>query len=636
MKKYIRHLCIKILQLIYIFPFIISCEFQPGEIPDSHVEKPSQTPPAITLDITPETEVLWVNESVVIRYHANVMPRKLQKVVFAVDGTLVYDQAWNMEGTLEMMLDISPYADGMHTLTITFYTNSNSGSIADKTGNEGYQYTLEWPLLIDRDPGHALSLQVSPVDEGVRLLWEEFNHPAFKNYTITKHSDSFIESKTLAIITDPLATDFIDTTYLEGEKASYTIGLNAPYGTSKTYSELPEPPIIEQTGPFSINVSWRKTRNPKILDYYFIYNQNNSSVPSKNLVVREADSTSKTLDNIYFGTTYKFILQYIPKNYTYGVPSSWIDGAEKSFTPGEPMDAHEVSRSIPGTNDIFLIKGSQVNKYNMETGQSTPFLSVHFDNSWVVNVSPDGSHYGYSSYNEFIVRNSSTNEILYTLSDTVYDAYRLTMYTLSSNNRVLLAYEDGKMIIFDLTTRKQVAKTNFGSFVYAKISPDGNHVIARDYNYNTTQIYYEIADTSFVEISRIQDGSALQRYATFSPDNRLYLFYTGRVEIRNVQDFSIINQYELPTGYTEAWDFDSNQLLATDYSNKRAYVMDINSGGNKKMVLLGSDGFNNLKNNYLTSGIGRKLKLDFTFDQQSAGYHEQKSVRLPLPEKMLK
>jgi len=636
MKNYIRHLCIKILQLIYIFPFIISCEFEPGEIPDSHKEKPSETPPAITLDITPETEILWVNESVVIKYHANVTPRKLLKVEFAVDGTLVYEREWDLQGTLEMTLDISPYADGMHKLTMTFTTNSNSGSIADKTGNEGYLYTLEWPLLIDRDPGHALTLQILPVDEGVRLQWEEFNHPAFKNYTITKYSDSYIQSKTLAVITDPIATDFIDTTYLEGEKASYIIGLNEPYGTSKTYSEIPEPPTIDQTGPFSINFSWMKTRNPKMLDYYLIYNQNSNSVPTKNLFVHDADSTSKSLDNVYFGTTYKFILQYIPKNYTYGVPSYRINGAEKSFTLGEPMETHEVSRSIPGTNDIFLIKGNQVNKYNMETGQSTPFLNVHFDNSWVINVSPDGSKYGYSSYNEFIVRSTSTNEILYTLSDTVYDAYRLTMYTLSSNNRVLAAYEDGKMIIFDLATRKQVAKTNFGSFVYAKISPDGNHVIARDYNYNTTQIYYEIADTSFVEIARSQDGSALQRYVTFSPDNRLYLFYTGRVEIRDVQDFSIINQYELPEGYIEAWDFDSDQLLATDYYNHRTYVMDINSGGNKKMILLGSDGFNNLKNNYLTSGIGRKLKLDFTFDQKAAGYNEHKSLKPPLPEKMLK
>lgn len=636
MKNYTKPLCIKILQLIYIFPFIISCEFEPGEIPDSNIEKPSQIPPQITLDITPETDTLWLNESVVIRYHATVMPRKLLQVECMVDGTHVYERTWDLQGTVEMTLDISPYTDGMHTLTMTFITNSNSGSIADKTGNEGYQYKLEWPLLIDRNRGHALTLQILPVDKGVRLEWEEFNHPAFRNYTITKYSDSYFQTKTLAVFTNPFTTDFIDTTYLEGEKAHYTIGLNEPYGTVKDYSEIPEPPSIEQTGPFSINLSWKKTRNPKMLDYYLIYNQYSYSVPTKNLFVHDADSTSRTLDNIYFGIIYNFVFQYIPKNYTIEVPSAWINWAEKSFALGDPMEAHEVSRSIPGTHDIFLINGNQVYKYNMETGQSIPFLNVHFDIHWAINVSPDGSQYGYSSYNEFIVRSTSTNEILYTISDTVFDADRLSIYTLSSNNRMLAGYEDGKMIIFDLTTGKQIAKSDYGAFVYAKISPDGNHVMVRDYANNTSQVYYEIADTSFVEIARTQDGSALQRYLTFSPDNRLYLFYTGRVEIRNSQDFSIINQYEVPEGYIEAWDFDAGQLLATDNNNYRAYVMDINSGDNKKTILLSHGGFYNLKTNYLITGIGRKMDLDFAFDQQSGGYLEHKSMKQPLPEKMLK
>lgn len=635
MKNYAKPLCIKILQLISVFLLLLSCEFEPRDVPDSHKEKPSQTPPDITLDITPETEILWVNESVVIRYHANVTPRELQKVEFAVDGKLVYEREWNMEGTLEMVLDISPYTDGMHTLTMTFLTNSNSGSIADKTGNEGYQYTLEWPLLIDRDPGHSLTLQISPADKGVSLQWEEFNHPSFKNYTITKFSETYFQTKTLAVITDPFATEFIDTTYLEGENATYTIGLNEPYGTSINYSEMPEPPTIEQIGPFSINLSWKKTRNPGMLDYYLIYNDS-YSVFGKTLYVHDADSTSKTLDNIYFAHTYRFVFQYIPKNNTNGVPSSWINRAEKSFALGDSMETHEISRSIQGTNYFLLFKSNRVNKYNIETGESTPFLNVPFDTQWGISVSPDGLQYGYSSYNEFIVRSTSTNEILYTISDTVFDADRLNMFTLSSNNRVLAAYGDGKLIIFDLITGKQVARTNFGSYVYAKISPDGNHVMARDYIYNTSQVYYEIADTSFAEISRSQDDEASQRIFTFSPDNRLFLFYKGRVEIRNIQDFSIINQYQLPEGIIEAWDFDGNQLLATDNINSRAYLMDINSGENKKTILLGSDGYINLKNNYLTTGVGRKLKLDFTFDQQSAGYYEHKSFKQPLTEKILK
>jgi hypothetical protein len=45
MRSNTNHLYIKLLHWIYIFAFIISCEFEPREIHDSHIEKPSQIPP---------------------------------------------------------------------------------------------------------------------------------------------------------------------------------------------------------------------------------------------------------------------------------------------------------------------------------------------------------------------------------------------------------------------------------------------------------------------------------------------------------------------------------------------------------------------------------------------------------------
>jgi len=623
--------------ILPFFALILSCEFEPGEVPESHIQKPSVIPPTITLDITPDTDTLWVNESVIIRYHAITIPRNLILVAFAVDDSVIYQRSWDLQGPIEMTLEIAPYEDGLHTLYMTYITNSNSGSIADKTGNEGYMYVLEWPLVIDRTTEHRLKIfPIVPVNNGVLLEWEGFIHPAFNNYTITKYSDSYHQSKTLAIITDPGITHFIDSTYLEGEKAHYTVGLNWQFGSQSDYSEMPEPPDVSQTGPFSVKISWKKTRNPAMLGYYLLYANQLYPLPIEDIVVTDADSTSRELNNISFGRDYIFSIQYIPKAYTYSVPTNWINYAEKSFALGDSMESHDISRGIPGGNDILLIKGNQVNNYNIVTGESMPFLNVDFDIAWAINVTPDGNHFGYSSHEEFILRNITTNDIVYTVQYPAFSSYRLVMYTLSSNFRMLAGYEDGRMIIYDLPTGQVEAEFNYGSRVYAKISPDGNHVMMRDYNNPTNQIYFEVVDSTFVEIANTQENNALQRSFTFSPDNRLFLFYTGRVEIRNALDYSIINQYDLPAGYIDAWDFDNNQILAYDYYTNTGYVMDINTGMLMKTIKMYSGEFINLKSNFVTTGLGRKLNLDFISGQRASGMHKHKILTQPISKMMLK
>ena len=597
---------------ILVFSFLLlSCEFEPGSVPDSNISRPSETAPPFVLDITPQTDTLKVFGPVTIRYNARVSPRKVNWVQFAVDGVVVYERNYQLEGTVEMLLDIGPYADGLHELTLTFVTNTNSGSMADIIGSEGYVYTLEWPLFIDRTPGRLLKiLSTMPVDRGVELIWETFNHPAFVNYTITKSSDSFFENTTLAVLGDPNINTFVDTTYLEGERATYTIGLNEAYGTYVKYTENPVPPEIEQTGPSSINISWTKTRNPGILDYYYLYIENEYPVIHGNMMNHHPDSISRTLDNISFGKNYKFNLQYIPKNYTNSLPTNWINKGVKLFSLGDSMEVHDVSRSVPGTDILLLVRGNQVYNYNIATGVSTPVLNVDFDISWSVNVSPTGDYFGYSANNEFIVRNTVTNEIISTLSEPVYDAANLFIYTLSANNRLLVAHQDGRLILYDLSARKRIAETNLGKMVYTKLAPDGNHVMVRDYETPTNQIYFEIVDSSFVEIGRLQEPqNALQRYFTYSPDNRLFLFYTGRVEIRNVHDFSLINQYDLPAGTVDGWDFDKNHLLVQDYSNDNGFFLDINTGEVLLRMNVEGGGFLNLKNGFITSGIGRKMSI---------------------------
>jgi len=624
---------IRVFKFAVILLTVYSCEFEPFRIPENNIATPPETGPPIIIELTPETDTLKLAGPAIIRYYVKADPLKIYRVLFLVDDITVLQQEYNPTLPLEITLETRDYAEGLHVLSIVFFASTNSGSIADKIGAEGYAYTLNWPMVIDRTPVHNLAfISFDPVQNGVRVVWEKFNHAAFVNYTLSKFSDTYIRNVVLTVITDMNQNSFLDTTYLEGEKAMYSIGLNQPYGTYMQYSEYPKPPAIEQTGPSSVNVTWERTRNPGMLDYYSLYLENEYPVNHEKYEIHSPDTNSKRIDDISFGKINRFILKYVPRENDEYFNIDWINYSASEFMLGDSMPSHDVSRSVPGTDLLMLVKGSSIFRYDVETGLSTPVLQTPFDIPWSVNVAPSGNFFGYSSHGEFIVHNTTTLDTLFRLTSPEFPDNLLFIYTLSENNRLLASYYDGRLIAFDLETGAKIAEKQFLSgTLYAKLSPDGNFVMVRDYELPTTQLFYQIVDSVFVEIASLEEPeNALGRYFTFSPDNKLYLFYRGRVEIRNALDFSMINQYSLPEGYVIAWDFEQKTLLVQQYETDDAFLIDIDQGDILLSMKITNASFINMKNGVITSGLGRRLNIN-TLSQKTISSALKRASQVNIP-----
>ena len=596
------------LEATFVF---ISCEYEPRETPLTKLVKPSSVAPPITIELNPQTDTLWVYERVKVHYSFNAGPRKVHMVIFCIDGVEFDRQEYSPLETYEVNINGQSYGEGLHDFTIYVITSTNSGSLADILKTEGYLYEINWPLVIDRTPpGKMAILSADSVMKGVRLRWEPFVHAAFENYRIQKYSDLTGGGSILADIRDRRQDSFIDTTYIEGETATYSIYLNDYESNYTYYKETPSPPRIVQTGDFSVEMSWNPTRMPGNLAYYYVYLNNIEFPLAEYNKIFSPLMNSRSFEEVAFGMLYNFQLKYVPKSMTNTNNLASIRPLTSNFYSGSPMPSHDYSRDIPGQLKMILIAGKKLAIYDLVSGSNIDSLYANFVPGYPVIVSPEGELYGYSSDDEFFVRSTIDNSLVYHLSSPEYKGDQILMFSLTSN-KLLVSYNTGIIRIYNLESGKMIIETSLlPGTIYAKFSPDGNHVMVKNLETNGIFAYFKIEGSVISEMVRMNETrNPFTSYFTFSPDNKLYLYFPGRLEVRNPDDFSLINEFSLVVGSFEAFDFDDQKLFICSNESEEGYLIDLTSGMVTNILWVENLYFTNFKNNILISGVGRKLVL---------------------------
>ncbi len=599
--------------VFYVFLFcsnlFYSCEFQPWAIPETKVERPSEIAPMITAEITPDTDTLKLYQPTTIKYRFAASPRKVVWVEFNFDGTDLFRRDYITSEPMEIDFNPGAYNEGLHTLTISVFTSSNSGSIADKVGAEGYLYQLQWPVIIDRTPLKALEVySADSVAGGVRIVWEKFNHASFEYYKLVKHSYTTNQSTDLAVITSPHQNYFTDDSYLEGEEAIYRVWLGGHPGNSMGYLRLPIPPLVTPVDVFSAKVEWQKPINIDLLDYYYFHTKSEDFVIREENKIYEKNVTSKIFNNLSFGQEYNFAIKYVPVSSSPGFNFYGIHKAETSYFVGDRMPEHHVSRAVGGKNEIFLANYQKLYHFNLSTKTAIDSLLINFDKRWSFDVSFDGKYFGYSENGEFVLRKTEGLEFVNKVSKPVYtgNSDNLYLFTISNNKKLLSVQGDGLLQLINLESGEQIAeeKLAYGRS-YSKISPDGNFALAKKSGDSYFQ-YYKLTDTGFTEVAVVDDLEIdYYDYFVFGSENQIYLFSDGLVQIREGENFNIINELALPQGYIDAIDVYNEQLLLIDGGIGK--IISTNSGDILSSFNIAPSGFNSIHNNYITSEHGSFL-----------------------------
>ena len=132
-------ICVNVILLIAL---AISCDYKPsGE--DFH-EITIPTPQIDTVRLTPNVDTLRMAGNIHLLFD---LPEEVTVYAFSiklyVDTNLISQYyGWPIDANF----DTSPFSDGYHKLEIQVISNSGSQSLADRTGNETFEYRKSWVL----------------------------------------------------------------------------------------------------------------------------------------------------------------------------------------------------------------------------------------------------------------------------------------------------------------------------------------------------------------------------------------------------------------------------------------------------------------------------------------------------------
>lgn len=600
-----------LLVCLFWLPFFYACEFEPGDLVYTNVEKPSDQAPMISVDLTPETDTLRLAEPVTIKYKFDASPRDIHWIEFSFDDVVLFQRDYQQDNSLEMNLNPRIYREGLHHLTIKVFTSTNSGSIADKMEAEGYLYQMEWPVLIDFAPLKMLKiLEVKNQAGGALIKWEKFSHAAFKNYTLEKIPFFENITRNIAVITNRYNTEFFDSEYLEGEKVYYRIYLNGLPGEGVYYSRPPGLIVSRWTSGFSANVSWEPTQNPSRLDYYRIFlNDWNSSQSEKHIRVEEKREI--TYEKLSLGSNIQVNLQNVPKTTTSNYSFDGLLRSSAQIAIGDPIPAHEIAKKVFGTNCTLLNNGNKLILFDHETRQRVDSLDFGNVQLRAYRISPDG-------------------KIVYTLTGNIFQAWELPGFdkqrsidlmqvdsklselfdiSVSSDSKILFTVSNERIVVYDFANDKVLLAPD-QIFGWSKISPDGKRFVAR---YTKGSAFYRLFDIgpndAVLKGEVVFSGESWGNYFFFSnPEaDQIIICHDNEIQVRKLSDFELLNKLNGSSwGYAD-YDPESNLLIWGGLSNE-CYIYKLPSGEITEKVYL-SKGLVILHRNFLIGRNGRQLDL---------------------------
>jgi hypothetical protein len=217
--------CIHKTSYLILLLFMVSCEFQPSGIPLTHVEKPSNNAPTLLIEVTPDMDTLKLAGDVWTEYKIHSAEAEIRWIKISFDDTEVYSGDYNSSYLPRVPVVAGNYTEGLHFITIQTFTSSNTESIADKSGAEGFLYEAVWPVIIAHNVSPVLNIKsLVYTNPGVEVVWDKYDYYGFQSYQFSK--GTVIDgNKVEKQFTNSKQTNYTDYSYIEGEYAWYSVSL---------------------------------------------------------------------------------------------------------------------------------------------------------------------------------------------------------------------------------------------------------------------------------------------------------------------------------------------------------------------------------------------------------------------------
>jgi hypothetical protein len=614
---------------------LAACEFEPSEIPETLVTPPGDKAPLLLIEVKPDMDTLKLATDVWAEFIITSPEAEIHWIKISFDGDLVYDALYNTHTMPRVPIVISRYSEGLHIFSIKVFAASNSGSIADKVGGEGFLYEAHWPVLIRHNIDRSIQInQIQYFNSAAWVIWEKYDYHDFYSYTLNKSTLSNA-NKAQYHITNPHLTLIRDTTYIEGEYAFYSVSLNSEWAFNSTDFYVPiKAPDISLTPDNKMVVRWNRTTNPKRLGYYHIaYKLPDYSVNQE--FIKDSPDDTVTLVNTSpgFGNFYEFQVRYVPKDYSGPYINYSSVGGITHFSVGNPMPEFENAYRIGDSENILLYNKGWFYKYNFINQTLTDSLQVtDLASPASIRISPNGLLFSYFTLSDFVMQHTSDwSQVNRFYTPVIHFGTPRFMDVSISDQYHLVVVEHGSVLtITDVRAGRELARRvgKPGEVIHrAVINSQGDKIL---YDYLVNNEY-----KNYLQLTGF-DGAALTdigRTAAATPganydviqfgfrDDKVFMLkntwaYNYRWEERNAADFSLIYGFDLPDSFVPvAIDFREKQLVARyglygSFDNSYSLLFDFGKGTSHKIrpIIKGKKFV--LANQTLANGSGRYLTLN--------------------------
>lgn len=453
----------------YLFPvflillfFTLSCEYN---LKDEYYKDTKRVDSAnIQILLDPQANVYFLAGINLYNFEVLTSGLTLYQVKVYVDTTEI--QVSPLEELNYFTLDCRNYTNGSHTLTVEVITNSNSGSLADLVGAEGFIYSYSWQLIVDSSPPSAV--QISKIyDAGgiLKIEWSRYNQPNFWKYEILKSAPNIVGTLTttsLAYIEDPAQNFFYDSSFVGGTADYFVRVLTPMYQVSTsnilTFNDGLPDFKVEWIKDNNVKISWNRCNYDAAFSSYTIKAGN-----SDQLTINNINQTSVMADYGILGKkiNYNLRVNSIRSNITGRVYPTVIHEIGIPFMKFDQILKNSVN------NDILVANKNKLYRYNTVSGHTE-------DSTTVSNNNPV---YIYSPADDVLLLDSPRSKI----DPVTFAVTPLSWLNFSSDNLSLSSYgladAGSGMVLYDFKNLNSKGSLSFPGDYKKYITEDNTHIL---------------------------------------------------------------------------------------------------------------------------------------------------------------
>jgi hypothetical protein len=460
-------------------------------------------------------------------------------------------------------------------LRLVVYTESGTGSLADKIHAEGYYFDKTWILAVNRVEPYLPNIRYTINEERfLKLEWDRYPGDYFSSYVLEiEYPSTNVFSYPIVGIFNQDQNYYIDPGYLGGPiKYTFYYFLEGPSrtyrGSSTTFEvNIPTPEISFSSTNDSLTIKWTRSKLNciyKLNEPYYLSNEH--------LFSSEKD-TSFTMPFLGLGPDKIFYLTLYGRKFVSGMLLPYITVSKTWSTGQNSLNPFDLMVYHPGS-DLYYVASGYFFSILSPPDLKTPLKNIQLkdycrnidfidDKGQVAILSSEISFYDTKTMelvNEYPVGYYTDNGLLEIVNDSI-------ALFISNNNLITYDYLHRRPLYAEpfttsyfSTKNGTTVSDNYNWFIYA--SDNGLCILENDGN------------NKFVKRFELNDRF---QGAVFDPthDNLIWVSSESKLMLFDLNTMGFINEFPEAKGYLLNLDLPTKRILLQSSVDKKIQLFNI-------------------------------------------------------------